>query len=112
MYNLLKCLSIVLQCFLLLAIFNFFSGVYSAYLELSSGDPKLIAGHISSGLVLSLIQIIPALIGLFLSIWLLAKNNNSNLFKIGCKSLAYVWLLFVPLGTFLGVKQLKRLKNT
>ena len=112
MYNLFKCLSICLQFFLLLAIFNFFSGTYSAYIEFSSGDPKLVAGHISSGVILSIIQIVPALIGLFLSIWLLAKNNNSNLFKSSCKSLAYVWLLFIPIGTFLGIKVLKKLKNT
>ena len=112
MFNLLKFISIVLQCFLLLSLFNFFSGSYSAFLELSTNDPKLVAGHISSGVVLSLIQIIPALIGLIISVWLLNKNHSSKLFIIYCKYFAYLWLLFIPIGTFLGVKQLKRLKNT
>lgn len=112
MINLLKFTSIVLQCFVFLSIFSFLSGCYLAYVELSTNDPKLVAGHLSSGIVVSLIQIIPALLGLFLSIWLINKNNAPNLFKQCCKYLAFVWLLFVPLGTFLGVKQLKRLKNT
>jgi len=110
--NLLKFTSIVLQCSLFLSIFSLLSGCYLAYLELPTNDPKLVAGHLSSGIVISLIQIVPALLGLFLSIWLINKNNASILFKQCCKYLAFVWLLFVPVGTFLGVKQLKRLKNT
>jgi hypothetical protein len=112
LYNLLKFISIALQCFLLLSLFNFFSGLYSAFLELSTNDPKLVAGHISSGIVISIVQIIPALIGLIISIWLINKKSSSKLFVICCKYFAYLWLLFIPIGTFLGVKQLKRLKNT
>ena len=112
MFNLLKFVSIVLQCFLLLSLFNFISGLYSAFLELSTNDPNLVAGHISAGIVISLIQIIPALIGLIISIWLLNKNHSSKLFILYCKYFAYLWLLFIPIGTFLGVKQLKKLKNT
>ena len=112
MYNLLKFISIVLQCFLLLSLFNFFSGLYSAFLELSTNDPKLVAGQISSGIVTSILQIIPALIGLIISIWLINKKSSSKLFVIFCKYFAYLWLLFIPIGTFLGAKQLKRLKNT
>ena len=112
MFNLLKFISIVLQGFILLSLFNFFSGLYSAFLELSTNDPKLIAGHLSTGIVFSLIQITPALIGLIISVWLLNKNHSSKLFVIYCKYFAYLWLLFIPIGTFLGIKQLKRLKNT
>jgi len=104
--------SIVLQGFLLLSFFSFFSGLYSAFLEISTGDPKVMAGHISLGIVTSIIQIIPALIGLFLNIWLIRRNSDFKLFNNFSKSLAYIWILFIPIGTFFGVKQLKRLKNT
>ncbi|RZF93080.1 hypothetical protein EXT42_08580 [Pseudoalteromonas sp. CO302Y] len=112
MINLLKSISVILQCFLLLSIFNLLSSFYLAYVELPTNDPKLIASHISSGVVISLIQVVPALIGLLLSIWLLDKTNTSKLFRKCCKYLAFLWLLFFPIGTFLGVKQLKRFKNT
>jgi len=105
-------LSIVLQGFLLLSFFSFFSGLYSAALEISTGDPKVMAGHISLGIVTSIIQIIPALIGLFLNIWLIRRNSDFKLFNNFSKSFAYIWILFIPIGTFFGVKQLKRLKNT
>jgi hypothetical protein len=105
-------LSVVLQVFLFLSFFNFFSGLYFAYSEISTGDPKLLAGHISSGIVLSIIQIIPALIGLLLSVWLVKRHNKFKLFINCSRYFAYLWLLFIPIGTFLGVNQLKRLKNT
>ena len=105
-------LSIILQGCLLLSFFSFFSGLYFAFLEISNGDPKLMAGHISLGVVTSIIQIVPALIGLFLNIWLIKRNNNLKIFVRCSKYFAYLWILFIPIGTFFGVKQLKRLKNT
>ena len=101
-----------MQGFLFLSFFNFFSGLYSAYLELSTNDPKLVAGQISLGIVVSIIQIIPALVGFFLSIWLINNKSHSKLFIYCSKYFAYLWLLFIPIGTFLGIKQLKRLKKT
>jgi hypothetical protein len=118
--TLLPLLSLILQAFLLLALTSFFSGFYNAYTVFAGGDPKLIAGHISSAIVVSLIQIIPALIGLFINTYVinsrLNKNininiNSSAMFINISKFYAYLWILFIPLGTFLGIKQLIRLKN-
>ncbi|MGO3421303.1 MAG: hypothetical protein ACTIMZ_02420 [Pseudoalteromonas distincta] len=120
MKTLLPLLSLILQAFLLLALTSFFSGFYNAYTVFAGGDPKLIAGHISSAIVVSLIQIIPALIGLFINTYVLNSRLNKNInininssamFINISKFYAYLWILFIPLGTFLGIKQLIRLKN-
>ena len=116
MKTLLPLLSQILQAFLLLALTSFFSGFYNAYTVFSGGDPKLIAGHISSAIVVSLIQIIPALIGLFINTYVLNSSLNKNInssaiFLNISKFYAYLWILFIPLGTFLGIKQLIRLKS-
>ncbi|MDN3383704.1 hypothetical protein QL995_13665 [Pseudoalteromonas sp. APC 3358] len=118
MKTLLPLLSLILQAFLLLALTSFFSGFYNAYTVFAGGDPKLMAGHISSAIVVSLIQIIPALIGLFINTYVLNSRLNKNIninssamFINISKFYAYLWILFIPLGTFLGIKQLIRLKN-
>ena len=114
MKTLLPLLSLILQAFLLLALTSFFSGFYNAYTVFAGGDPKLIAGHISSAIVVSLIQIIPALIGLFINTYVLNSRlniNSSAMFINISKFYAYLWILFIPLGTFLGIKQLIRLKS-
>jgi len=120
--TLLPLLSLILQAFLLLALTSFFSGFYNAYTVFAGGDPKLVAGHLSSAIVVSLIQIIPALIGLFINMYVLNSRlnininininiNSSAMFINISKFYAYLWILFIPLGTFLGIKQLIRLKN-
>jgi len=75
-------------------------------------DPKLMAGELATGITLSLLQVIPALLGLSLSYWSLKKSDTSpKLFVIIFKFYSYLWLLFIPIGTFLGYKQLKLLGN-
>ncbi|MEH6393898.1 hypothetical protein [Pseudoalteromonas sp.] len=112
MYKLLKLISLVLQSFLLLSLISFCSGLCRAFLELPTNDPKLISAQLSAGVVISVIQIVPALFGLFLSMWLIKKNNSSKSFNLFCRYFAYLWLLFIPIGSILGFMQLKRLKRS
>ncbi|MBH0048549.1 hypothetical protein I6F45_00465 [Pseudoalteromonas sp. SWYJZ19] len=105
--------SLFLQVFLLISLISFFTGFHSAYTAFAGGDPKLIAGHISSGIVISLIQMVPALVGYFIS-YMLIKNKRVNdfaLLKSALKFFAYLWLLFIPIGTVLGAKLLTKLNK-
>ncbi len=105
--------SLFLQAFLLISLISFFTSIYNAYVTFAGGDPKLIAGHISSGIVISLIQIAPAIAGYFIS-YTLIKNKRVNdfaLLKSALKFYAYLWLLFIPIGTILGAKLLTQLKK-
>ena len=86
--------------------------IFNTVSVLETGDPKLMAGILSQGIITSLIKVIPGLIGLIISWRILIKNNNiPNWFKNYSKVLSYLWLLFIPIGTVLGVIQLKNLKN-
>ena len=105
--------SLFLQAFLLISLISFFTGIYNAYAAFAGGDPKLIAGHISSGIVISLIQIAPAIVGYFIN-YMLLKNKRVNdfaLLKSALKFYAFIWLLFIPIGTILGAKLLTQLKK-
>ncbi|WP_165728665.1 hypothetical protein [Pseudoalteromonas sp. 31A1] len=113
MKTILVFLCLALQAFIILSLISFFTGIYNAYIAFSGGDPKLIAGHISSGIVISLIQMIPALVGYFIS-YMLIKNKRVNdfaLLKPALKFFAYLWLLFIPIGTVLGAKLLTKLNK-
>ncbi|WDE10391.1 hypothetical protein [Thalassomonas haliotis] len=108
MINLVKVLSVLLQVFLLLSLFSFASGVANAVAAFPTADPKLIAGELSAGIVLSLIQVIPAMVGFALSFWCIKKSTEaSKVYLKLCKLFAYLWLLFIPIGIILGIKQLK-----
>ena len=113
MNKLLLFLCLFLQAFIILSLISFFTGIYNAYIVFAGGDPKLIAGHIASGIVISLIQIAPAIVGYFIS-YMLLKNKRVNdfaLLKPALKFYAYLWLLFIPIGTILGAKLLTQLKK-
>ena len=98
----------MLQAFLLLSLFNFAMGIANAIAVFSTVDPKLVAGELSSGIVLSLIPLFPALVGFALSFWCIKKSNKaSKVYLTLCKLFAYLWLLFIPVGTVFGIKQLK-----
>jgi len=101
-----------MQLFLLLALFSFINGIIGAINSFSLGDPKLVAGLLTSGVLTSLIQVIPALIGISISIKLLNEGSElSVVFLKFSKVYSYLWVLFIPVGTILGLKQLRSISN-
>ena len=101
-----------MQLFLLLALFSLVNGITGAINSFALGDPKLIAGLLSNGVLTSLIQVIPALIGVSISIKLLNKGNELSVgFLRFSKVYSYLWILFIPVGTILGIKQLRLIGN-
>lgn len=113
MHKLLVLLSTFLQLLYLFAISHFAIGFLNAMQLLSSGDPKMLAGAISAAIVKSIIAVIPSFIGLLLGLYLV-KNSSKQVpkwFKLFSKCMAYLWLLFIPLGTLFGVLQLRLLKH-
>jgi len=104
-------ISIVLQSFYIKAVGVLGSSLFEAYRLFSTGDPKLVAGSISSGLVTSLLLCIPAIVGLFMSLRLIKSSSDlPSWFLSITKLLSYLWLLFIPLGTVVGILQLRHLK--
>jgi len=88
-------------------------GVVGAINMTASSDPRLMAGELSVGITLSLLQIIPAFLGLLLSYWSLKQPDNPpRLYLNICKYFSYLWLMFIPIGTIIGFKQLKLINTT
>jgi len=112
MHKLIIILSTLLQLFYVWALLVLIISAINTISLLETGDPRLIAGTLSQGIVTALIKVIPGLIGLIIS-WriLIKKTNIPSWFKSYSKILSYLWLLFIPIGTVLGIIQLKNLKN-
>lgn len=104
-------LSTFLQLLYLLALSHFAIGLVNTVLLLSSSDPKMVAGAISAAIVKSIIAVVPSLIGLLLGLYLVKNSPKQvpNWFKLFSKSMSYLWLFFIPVGTLLGVWQLRLL---
>jgi ABC-type transport system involved in multi-copper enzyme maturation permease subunit len=113
MHILLVVLSTLLQLLYLLALFHLAVGFLNATQLLSSGDPKVLAGTTSSAIVKSIIVVIPSLIGLLLGLYLVKNSpkQTPNWFNLFSKSMSYMWLFFIPVGTLLGAWQLRLLKH-
>ena len=104
-------ISLVLQSSYIKALGVLGSSLFEAYRLFSTGDPKLVSGSISSGLVTSLLLCIPAIVGLFMSLRLIKSSSDlPSWFLSITKLLSYLWLLFIPLGTVVGILQLRHLK--
>ncbi|MDP5460486.1 hypothetical protein [Alishewanella sp. SMS8] len=105
-------LSTTLQLFYLLALLHFGIGIFNAVEAISTADPKLVAGALSASIVKSLIAVVPSILGLLLSLNLLRSIEAlPNWFKRYTRLMSYLWLLFIPIGTVIGVIQLKRLRH-
>ena len=92
------------------AILGLLLALYNAALEFSGGDPRLLAGIISEGIITSLLHSCLALVGLLLSLVAVYKLKVlPNWFKRATKCFSYLWVLFFPVGTIIGVIQIKRL---
>ncbi|WP_165490784.1 hypothetical protein [Bowmanella sp. JS7-9] len=105
-------LSASLQLFYLLALFHIGLGAFNAMDLVASGDPKLIAGTLSASIVKSLLAAAPSVFGLLLSAHLTRTVGAlPKWFKSYSRFMSYLWLLFVPVGSFIGYLQLKRLRN-
>jgi hypothetical protein len=106
-------LSTILQLFYLLALLHIGLGVFNAIEMVSTGDPKLIAGTLSASIVKSLIAIVPSIFGLLLSVYVTRSSDAlPNWFKSYTRFMSYLWLLFIPVGTFIAFIQLRRLRHT
>ena len=104
--------STVLQLFYLLALFHIGYGLVNTYWVMSVGDPKLMAGVLSLSIVKSLIAIVPSIFGLLLSLYITRSISLlPSWFKNYTRLMSYLWVLFVPIGTFIGLLQLRRLRN-
>jgi|TARA_Y100000588_G_scaffold372511_1_gene445169 hypothetical protein len=113
MHKFLVILSTLLQLLYLLALSHLAFGFLQAISLFSSGDPKVLAGTISAAIVKSIIVVIPSLIGLLLGLYLFKNSLKQppNWFKLFSKSMSYLWLFFIPVGTLFGVWQLRLLKH-
>lgn len=74
----------------------------------SSGDPKLLAGAISSILMYLIIGAVIGFVGVFLS-WLVLrdKKGRPSWFLPVSTFFAWTWMVFVPIGTVAGVLMLR-----
>ena len=112
MQTILVILSASLQLFYLLALFHIGLGAFHSMELVSSGDPKLVAGTLSASIVKSLIAVVPSILGLLLSVYLTRTVDKlPKWFKSYSRFMSYLWLLFIPLGSFIGYLQLRRLRD-
>ncbi len=99
--------STILQLIYVLALFGAIKPTieliqnYSLYY---AGDPKMIAGAISSIAVFFLIGVAIGLVGVLLA-WLVLRNkkNRPSWFLPVSTFFAWAWMVFVPIGTVVGV---------
>ena len=71
--------------------------------EAGAGDPKLMAGAISTQIVTMLVSAIIGLFGIMLSWFLLKKRNYlPGWFVLISRMFAIAWMIFIPIGTILG----------
>ena len=74
----------------------------------SSGDPKMMAGAISSILMYLIIGAVIGFVGVFLA-WLVLRDKKSrpSWFLPVSTFFAWTWMVFVPIGTVIGVFMLR-----
>jgi hypothetical protein len=74
----------------------------------SSGDPKMMAGAISSILMYLIIGAVIGFVGVFLA-WLVLrdKKGRPSWFLPVSTFFAWAWMVFIPIGTVIGVFMLR-----
>ena len=73
-----------------------------------SGDPKMLAGAISSVLVTLLIATVVGLLGVLIARPILRqKGDRPQWFLRVSTLLAWAWLVFIPVGTVIGLLMLR-----
>ena len=81
-----------------------FITTFQAVTIYGAGDPKLLAGGISSALVSSIVGCLISIPGYVITLYVLIKTSyRAKWFFIFNVSAAIFWLLFVPIGTILGI---------
>ncbi|MFK7887474.1 MAG: hypothetical protein AB8G16_11495 [Gammaproteobacteria bacterium] len=105
-------ISAALQLLLIPAMFVFLTAALNAVRAFSSGDPKMLAGILSQGIVTSLILAVPALVGAVAGWSVLRSGPVTPLWYRGFSSaLSWLWLFFVPVGTLVGLITRRKLKR-
>ncbi|MEM8983208.1 MAG: hypothetical protein AAGC71_09285 [Pseudomonadota bacterium] len=101
-----------LQLALLPALVLFAGAIAAAIQVLPSGDPERIAGEFSSGVVSSVMFVLPALVGVIVS-WFMIRTSAQipTWFARVTYLLSWCWLVYLPLGTLFGAIQLVLLRH-
>jgi hypothetical protein len=112
MKNLFLALVIAVQTYYLWALYDLFVAVVTALSKFGGGDATLVAGTISEGIITSVLRSTVGAIGLIASVVIVFKVGGLPIwYKQTTKYISYLWVLFIPVGTILGIVQLKRLSR-
>ena len=111
MKSLIAVASSVLQLIYVLALLQAITSIIK-YFQVQSlygaGDPKLMAGAISTATIDFLLGALIGLIGVFLAWWVLRdKKQRPSWFLPISTFLAWTWMVFIPIGTIVGVMMLR-----
>ncbi len=111
MISIVSVVSAVLQ---LVYVANLFKGIYSIILYVrdtsfaGGGDPKMLAGAISQGLMIIIIGAVVGLLGVAISWYVLRdKESRPEWFVSASRSFAFAWMVFIPIGTIVGFFMLR-----
>lgn len=108
--KLLAILSILLQLYLVKTLTEVAMASVAIPDHFSTGDPRILASHISGALISYILTGVIPLIGLLLNMWVLRTYQPNWLltWSIGCARL--MWLYF-PLGTTLGFLHVRHIQT-
>ncbi len=106
--------SVVSAALQLVFVTNLFKGLYSIILLVrdtsfaAGGDPKMLAGAISQALMVIIIGAAIGLFGVALAWYVLRdKESRPDWFVSVSRSFAFVWMVFIPIGTVVGFLMLR-----
>lgn len=99
-------ISAVLQLIYVVGLFRCLYWLFFIYREdiYTIGDPKIMAGMISQALMIVILSAVIGLIGVVLAWYVLRdKQNRPAWFVSVSRSFAFAWLVFIPIGTIVGI---------
>ena len=82
--------------------------MFQAVMLNGSGDPKMMAGAISTTIMDLLVGAVIGFVGVFLA-WLVLRNKKDrpSWFLPVSTFFAWTWIIFVPIGTVIGIFMLR-----
>ena len=111
MKSLLAGISTALQLVYVLTLLNAIGFVIwglETQLLYESGDPKMLAGALSGVLVTLLVAAIIGVLGVLIARPILRQNNDAPQWFLRVTTvLAWAWLVFIPVGTVIGLLMLR-----
>lgn len=110
--NIYLSLVITIQLLYIMALVVFFSAIIKAGILMSAGDPALVSGLLSEGIISSCVGALIALVGLVFSCVIISHVRELPVwFLVLTKCLSFFWLLFFPVGTVLAIFQLRKMRS-